>query len=136
MALFHDLQQDVADFHYKTHTPVGVYPKIPSEKIKELRKELIGEEAKEVLEAIENDDLVKIADGLVDLVYVIVGTAIAYGIDLTPVWAVVHRANMEKVREGIKSESGKVLKPDGWKSPESEIKQILISQGRWGVHYY
>lgn len=102
-------------------TPSGV-----PVKESELRVDLMVEELAETLDAIKVNDLPKIADGLADLIYVAIGTAISYGIDLRPVWAAVHTANCKKVG-GSKRPDGKRLKPIGWKPPD--IEGILAKQG-------
>lgn len=89
----------------------------------------MDEELDETLQAMCRDDLPAIADGLADLIYVALGTAIAYGIDLRPVWSAVHAANMAKIG-GPTREDGKVLKPEGWQPPD--IKGILERQGTEG----
>jgi predicted HAD superfamily Cof-like phosphohydrolase len=58
-----------------------------------------------------------VADGVVDLMYVLVGTTLAMGIDLDPVWDEVQRANMQKMSGPIR-EDGKRLKPDDWVPPD------------------
>lgn len=45
--------------------------------------------------------------------YVVFGTAIEFGVDLTPFFAEVHRTNMLKVGGATRAD-GKILKPDGW----------------------
>lgn len=60
-----------------------------------------------------------VARELVDQIYVIIGTAGEFGIDLDAVWDVVHQANMAK-EGGSKREDGKVLKPPGWQEPDVE----------------
>jgi len=80
------------------------------------------EELREFGEAARHRDLPEIADALADLIYVTLGTAITYGIDLRPVWDEVQRANMAKVG-GPKREDGKQLKPEGWEPPN--IKKAL-----------
>ena len=80
-----------------------------------LRKKLIEEEFIELQEAMENRDIVKIADGLGDLLYVVYGTAVSYGIDMEPIFNEIHRSNMSKMwPDGKihKNEFGKVVKPD------------------------
>lgn len=57
---------------------------------------LILEELGEVIQAALEGDLSEFADGLGDLVYVTVGTAVAHGINLPVVWDEIQRSNMEK----------------------------------------
>lgn len=62
-------------------------------------------------------------DGLVDLSYVLNGTAYLHGFDLEGAFTVVHAANMKKVRvENIADSTRKskfdVIKPSGWEKPD------------------
>jgi predicted HAD superfamily Cof-like phosphohydrolase len=78
-----------------------------------LRVALLEEEVGEFVAASEKGDLVGIADALADIVYVIYGTALTYGIDLDSVLREVHRSNMSKLGSDGKPlirEDGKVLK--------------------------
>lgn len=75
--------------------PAKIQHDLP-EATRELRRRLIVEEAREVEDAIEANNLEEIADGLADLIYVAVGTALAYGIPLDRVWTEVQRSNMAK----------------------------------------
>lgn len=66
-----------------------------------MRAHLILEEAAEVLLALAERDLVKLADGLGDLDYVTHGAAVAFGIPLDEIAEEIHRSNMTKaVRKG------------------------------------
>jgi len=69
-----------------------------------------------------------VVDGrtMADLLYVIYGTAVSYGIDMDPVFREVHRSNMSKVG-GYKREDGKWVKPATY-SP-ARIELILAEQG-------
>ena len=94
----------------------------------DLRQKLITEEYREVLEEmgysvnIELDrygsgevNVVKLAKELADLLYVVLGTAAAYGIPIDDVYRKVHQNNMSKLQpDGTVKyrEDGKVLKPD------------------------
>lgn len=60
------------------------------------RIRLIKEEAKELETAILNGDMVGVVDGVVDLLYVTYGTAIAFGFDVEPFFDLVHENNMKK----------------------------------------
>lgn len=117
-----DFIGDVAAFHRACEVPAYFHdPRQPPMDRAALRKKLIEEEVLETTKAIDNGDLEGIADGIADAIYVLVGTALEYGIPLAAVWAEVQRANMAKVdpvtgrvkRRG----DGKILKPDGWTPP-------------------
>jgi predicted HAD superfamily Cof-like phosphohydrolase len=114
--------EDVIDFHDKFGLPIGSKPKIPSDGRIELRDTLITEEYIELTNALRGGDIEGIADGAADLIYVIIGTCLEYGIDIDRVWDEVHRANMNKVG-GETREDGKILKPEGWEPPN--IKKAL-----------
>lgn len=82
-----------------------------------LRMRLIDEEYKEVIEAIELRDPYKIAKELADLLYVVYGTAVSFGIDLDEVFDIVHRSNMTKLGEDgkpIYRDDGKILKSENY----------------------
>ena len=91
--------------------------KIPEEV---LRISLIAEELSEYIIAVNAGDIVEIADALADLLYVIYGTGLAYGIPLDRVFAEVQRSNMTKLgTDGIpiKREDGKILKGPNFQEP-------------------
>lgn len=116
------LLDDVRAFHVATDTPALDVPALPSTERRNLRASLIAEEAHETMNAMAAGDIVEIADGLADLIYVAVGTALEYGIPLDRVWAEVQRSNMAKVDPDtgkvVKRDDGKVLKPAGWTAPD------------------
>ena len=116
---------DMLAFHRKFGTTISATPTIPDKPTQKLRKNLIKEEYKELRKALKKKDLVEIADGGIDLIYVILGTLVSYGIDADAVWKEVQRTNMEKVG-GKKRADGKILKPSGWKPPR--IKYVLDHQ--------
>lgn len=94
--------------------------------VEKLRIDLIREEILETLAAIEDGNLIEIADGIADSIVVLIGTAIAYGIPLPSIWRAVHASNMAKANaDGSVSyrEDGKVLKPLDWTPPN--IRQII-----------
>jgi predicted HAD superfamily Cof-like phosphohydrolase len=121
-----DWYQDIKDFHKEVMGDnFFQHPHLPLPELKELRKQLILEEVNETLKAMDENDLVEIADGIADSIVVLLGTAVTYGIDLRPVWDEVHRTNMAK-KDGPIRADGKKLKPEGWKPPD--IKKILDKQ--------
>ena len=118
-------QKSVEDFHIKYGHRVGTEPGFPNDKILFLRMRLMSEEGAECQTALANKDLVDLADGLVDLLYVTYGTAVSFGIDLEPLFAEVHRSNMTKSEE--KDEGGKSVKGSYYDCLQREAK--LRKQG-------
>lgn len=104
----------VREFHERFGVPVVDSPKLPDLDRALLRYQLITEEYEEFREASANRNLIEVADSLADMVYVIYGTALEYGIDLDRVLDEVHRSNMSKVWSDGSIHyrgDGKVLKP-------------------------
>jgi hypothetical protein len=110
---------DVLAFMKKYRQFVSSHPTTlsPHSDVVTLRKRLIDEELAELYDAMAHNDLPEIADACVDLCYVVIGTAIAYGLDIQPLWDEVHRANMAKVMIGDPL-TAKVSKPEGWAPPD------------------
>jgi predicted HAD superfamily Cof-like phosphohydrolase len=116
----------VREFHKAYGLPVRTEPLVPNTKEIFLRVNLLQEEFEEYLEAVNEDDLVGIADALADMIYIIHGTALVYGLPLDEVFSEVHRSNMSKLDENgkpIYREDGKVLKGNSYSPPN--IKEIL-----------
>lgn len=93
-----------------------------------LRFRLMDEEHDEVVEAINWGDRVQIAKELCDLVYVAIGTAVAFDIPFNECFAALQTSNMTKVAEDgtvVLRDDGKVLKGSGFKPAEDMIKDIL-----------
>lgn len=102
-------------------------PKI-SEKEGKLRFDLMREENEEYLEAVEDGDLVEIADALGDMLYILCGTILKHGMQdkIQEVFEEIQRSNMSKLdKDGkpIYREDGKVLKSDRYFKPD--IRGIL-----------
>jgi predicted HAD superfamily Cof-like phosphohydrolase len=121
-----DWYQDVLDFHRKLGIGVGNRPAAPDLDTLILREQLMREELTETIHASAAKDPVGVADGCADLIYVAVGTAISWGIDLRPIWRIVHASNMAKAGGG-RRDDGKILKPPGWQAPD--VAGILRAQG-------
>ncbi len=117
------MQAAVQKFHEAMGVTIGTSPAIRDA---ELRVRIIEEEANETTEAIRNGDLVGAIDGLCDLIYVALGTAVTFGINLQPFFDEVQRSNMTKLwpdGKSYKRADGKVLKPPTFQSPR--IKEML-----------
>ena len=101
-----DEQGMVEAFHRNFDIVVNPVPTVADGRTRELRVRLIQEEFDELKEALASDDLSSIAKEMADLLYVVYGTAVSYGIEMQPVFREVHRSNMSKVG-GYKREDGK-----------------------------
>jgi len=92
---------------------VKIKPSFSSDKINTLRYDLIKEELEELKIAMENKDLLEVADALTDILYVTYGAGHAFGIDLDKCFEEVQNSNMSKLGEDgkpIYNDSGKVMK--------------------------
>jgi predicted HAD superfamily Cof-like phosphohydrolase len=93
----------------------------------DLCSRLIREEVvEELLPAIDKKDMVGVADGIADSIFVLLQLAFDCGINMRGVWDEVMRANMEK-KGGPRRADGKILKPPGWSPPNVEL--VLQKQG-------
>jgi len=96
-------------------------PSFSTDKINKLRIDLIKEELDEFKEAMDNKDLLEIADALTDILYVTYGAGHAFGIDLDKCFDEVQNSNMSKLSENgepIYNESGKVMKGPNYFKPD------------------
>ena len=101
-------------------------PSLSSDKINNLRINLIQEELNEFMEAISNKDLKEAADALTDILYVTYGAGHAFGINLDKCFDEVQRSNMSKLgNDGkpIYNEHGKVMKGPNYFKPD--LKKFL-----------
>ena len=92
-----------------------------SEKINELRYNLIKEELEELRVAMDNKSLVEVADALTDILYVTYGAGHAFGIDLDKCFDEVQQSNMSKLDDHDKpiyNDSGKVMKGPKYFKPD------------------
>lgn len=166
-----DFIGDVTLFCDTFRHKVAAFPSFPEPDVRLLRQNLIREEVmRELMPALaypaptpRNDPsgekrvkhLASIVDGIADSIYVIVGTAIAYGLPLAKVWAAVQAANMAKLwteeevkaitpemklkavqtnyqgKYAVYNEAGKVVKPASWRPPDVEgiVAQAIREAG-------
>ena len=100
---------------------VKTKPSFSTDKINNLRYDLIKEELEELKVAMENKDLLEVADALTDILYVTYGAGHAFGIDLDKCFEEVQSSNMSKLgKDGkpIYNESGKVMKGSKYFKPD------------------
>ncbi len=99
---------------------VKTEPSLSTEKINKLRIDLIKEELEELTEAMNNKDLLEIADALTDILYVTYGAGHAFGINLDNCFEEVQNSNMSKLDENgkpIYNDAGKVMKGPNYFKP-------------------
>ena len=96
-------------------------PSFSNDKINKLRIDLIKEELDELKQAMDNNDLLEVADALTDILYVTYGAGHAFGINLDKCFDEVQNSNMSKLGENgepIYNESGKVMKGPNYFKPD------------------
>ena len=99
---------------------VKIKPSFNTDKVNSLRYDLIKEELDELKVAIENNDLLEVADALTDILYVTYGAGHAFGIDLDKCFKEVQNSNMSKLDingKPIYNEAGKVMKGPNYFKP-------------------
>jgi len=119
----------VTEFHKVYGIGIKSIPTaILSEKIYELRYNLMKEENEEYLEAAKDNDLIEIGDALGDMLYILCGTIIAHGFQdkMEAIFNEIQRSNMSKLdNDGkpIYRKDGKVMKGPNYFKPD--LKEIL-----------
>ena len=96
-------------------------PSFSTDKINKLRLDLIKEELSELTDAMNNKDLLEVADALTDILYVTYGAGHAFGINLDNCFEEVQNSNMSKLDESgkpIYNEHGKVMKGPNYFKPD------------------
>ena len=112
--------QKVKTFMQTFGQEVKSRPSFSTEKINQLRYNLINEELEELKQAILNKDLLETADALTDILYVTYGAGHAFGIDLDKCFEEVQNSNMSKLGDDgkpIYNDSGKVMKGPNYFKP-------------------
>ena len=129
----------VQDWHRKFGVLNRNVPELADEQTDRLRIGLIAEELQEFVNALgfkwmsyetiqawiqrsiperHEGDLVKLADAIGDLLYVVYGAAVTYGIDMEPIFVEIHRSNISKGEpEIVRAPNGKILKGKQWTPP-------------------
>ena len=110
-----EAQAKVLNFHLKHGFYVGRLSRSVPAKVKLARARLIIEEAAELVSAMHEGNDVKVADGIGDLIYVVLGTAVAYGMPAGAIFDEVHASNMTKSgtnKHGMGGKNKGFRKPD------------------------
>jgi predicted HAD superfamily Cof-like phosphohydrolase len=110
------------EYHRVFGLPATEHPTldVPSD-VREIRCALIDEEGAEFRTAVEAGDVVGVADAIGDLLYVVYGAAVTFGIPADEIFDEVHRSNMTKLGEDgrpLVRADGKVLKGPDFRPPD------------------
>jgi predicted HAD superfamily Cof-like phosphohydrolase len=116
----------VAEFHTTFKHPIKPTPVIPSKERCNLRVELLAEELKELQQAIDDNNLVEIADALCDLQYVLSGAVLEFGLGekFKELFDEVHRSNMSKACKTIEEANNTVEHYKSNNNTQSYHKEI------------
>lgn len=136
MTYSHSNFNDVGVFHERFNldnvTFHGPGPRAVVGDLLKFRIKFLREELDEFCEGADEGDPAKMADALIDLVYVAMGTAHLLGYPWQTLWNEVQAANCRKVRAESAEQSKRgsvfdVVKPDGWTPPD--VAGILARYG-------
>ncbi len=127
-----DTLNQVAEFHKTNKAPILDRPQIPAQNRCDLRVSLLQEELDELKEAINNFNIIEVADALADLQYVLSGAVLEFGLGdkFEKLSSEVHRSNMTKscsTREEAEATVEFYNKKDG------TIAHIEESEGKFVV---
>ncbi len=103
------------EFHETFDVPQGKRPTLLSAEDSLRRTTLITSEVGELGDAVREKDIVKAADALGDILYVVFGMAEEMGLDMDRIFTEIHESNMSKLKKDgtvLKDAGGKVLKPE------------------------
>jgi predicted HAD superfamily Cof-like phosphohydrolase len=114
--------KQLKEFHKVYNLPIRSIPTIIPQKEFNLRHRILREEVFELLIAQKNKDIVEVADAIIDCMYILIGTAVQFGIadKLEDCFNEIHRSNMSKLNEQgkpIMRADGKVLKGNLYSPP-------------------
>jgi predicted HAD superfamily Cof-like phosphohydrolase len=87
----------------------------------ELRHNLMQEENDEYFQAIENNDMLEVADACGDMLYILCGTILRHGLQnkIFDIFTEIHRSNMTKLVDGkaLRRADGKIIKGENYEAP-------------------
>ena len=116
----------VAEFHSTFKHPIVSKPAIPNKERSQLRIELLAEELKELQEAVNDNDLIEIADALCDLQYVLAGAVLEFGLGekFKALFDEVHRSNMSKACKTIEEANATIAHYKNKSNVDAHYKEI------------
>ena len=120
-----DAQKAVQEFNEIFGVPISSSSVLLDEERVQLRAKWMIEEINEFS---SSTSIEAQADAIVDIIYYALGVLVEMGVDGNEVFNIVHQANIRKLLDNgqtITDKEGKILKPNGWKSPIEEIRNII-----------
>jgi len=122
----------VKEFHKAFNHPYANKPTLMNMDRAIKRIVWMNEEINEFSQATKNQDIYEQVDALIDLIYFALGTLVEIGVTPAEIFAIVQKANMNKLFPDGKphyNEVGKVIKPTGWEDPHNKIIEAINNQG-------
>ena len=128
--------EQVKEFHNLFRCPVVDVPKLPSAERSALRVSLLKEELKELQEAIDQNDLIEVADALADIQYVLAGAILEFGMGncFASLFNEVQRSNMSKACKTLEEAQ---LTQTHYKTYKGECTETFIEkidETKWLVY--
>jgi len=116
----------VAEFHRTFKHPIQAQPNIPAKERCALRVALLAEELKELQQAIDDDNLVEVADALCDLQYVLAGAVLEFGLGekFKSLFDEVHRSNMSKACKTVEEAEQTIAHYRATDNVEAHYKEV------------
>lgn len=122
----------VAEFHRTFGAPILDNPEIPSKQRCDLRVSLLQEELDELKKAIDENDMIEIADALADLQYVLSGAVLEFGLadKFVDIFDEVQRSNMSKACENELVADATI---EFYKNRDNTVGYRKENDGKWLV---
>jgi len=116
----------VAEFHSTFKHPILPAPVIPSKERCDLRIALLAEELQELQQAVNDNNLVEVADALCDLQYVLAGAILEFGLGgmFKGLFDEVHRSNMSKACKTVDEANQTIAHYKSTVGVESYYKEV------------
>lgn len=126
--MIQDLTDKLIEFNKAFGIPYNTEPTNIDTKLVDLRFSLMFEENQEYHIAGVAKNLVEVADGLGDKLYILIGSIVAHGMQdiIIDVFNEIHRSNMTKVDldgKVTRRSDGKIMKPASYQKPN--LKQFF-----------
>lgn len=124
--------EKVREFTKACHPNLPQKPVLLDDKQKQFIAQMVKDEMDELQEA---NNVADQADAFVDAIYYLCDAAVRNGMNIDPIFRIVHNANMQKVVDGKvkRRKDGKILKPEGWKDPQPLIQREMGIQISYGA---